>query len=85
MSELSQDDYQNVSNDFEININNEKNQQREKMSHKSRFLLQLYKILEKEEYKNIIHWRDNGKYIIIENIHDFTENILPKYYNHNNY
>ena len=85
MSELSQDDYQNVSNDFEININNEKNQQREKMSHNSRFLLQLYKILEKEEYKNIIHWGDNGKYFIIENIHDFTENILPKYYNHNNY
>lgn len=85
MSELSQEDYQNISNDFEININNNKNQQKDKMSHNSRFLLQLYKILEEEEYKNIIHWGDNGKYFIIENIHDFTEKILPKYYNHNNY
>jgi hypothetical protein len=85
MSELSQEDYQNMSNDFEININNEKNQQKDKMSHNSRFLLQLYKILEEEAYKNIIHWGDNGKYFIIENIHDFTEKILPKYYNHNNY
>ena len=85
MSELSQEDYQNISNDFEININNEKNQQKIIANHNSRFLLQLYKILEDENKKNIIHWGDNGKYFIIENIHDFTEKILPKYYNHNNY
>lgn len=49
------------------------------------FLLKLYKILETPEYQNIIHWSDNGKYFIVQNLHDFTENILNKYYKHNNY
>ena len=49
------------------------------------FLLKLYTILETPEYQNIIHWRDNGKYFIVQNLHDFTENILNKYYKHNNY
>ena len=49
------------------------------------FLLKLYQILETPEYKEIIHWSDNGKSFIVQNLHDFTENILPKYYKHNNY
>ena len=49
------------------------------------FLLKLYTILETPEYQNIIHWSDNGKYFIVQNLHDFTENILNKYYKHNNY
>ncbi len=85
MSELSQEDYENISNNFENNIGGEKIHEKNKKSHNSRFLLQLYTILEEDKYKNIIHWGDNGKYFIIENIHDFTEKILPKYYNHNNY
>ena len=85
MSELSQEDYENMSNNFENNIGGEKIHEKNKKNHNSRFLLQLYTILEEDKYKNIIHWGDNGKYFIIENIHDFTEKILPKYYNHNNY
>ena len=49
------------------------------------FLLKLYKILETPEYNDIIHWDDTGKYFLVKNLHDFTENILPKYYKHNNY
>ena len=49
------------------------------------FLLKLYTILETPEYQNIIHWSDNGKYFVVQNLHDFTENILNKYYKHNNY
>ena len=49
------------------------------------FLLKLYKILETPEYSDIIHWDDTGRYFLVKNLHDFTENILPKYYKHNNY
>ena len=49
------------------------------------FLLKLYQILEKDEYKDIIEWGEDGTYFIVKNLHDFTENILPKYYKHNNY
>ena len=65
--------------------NNNQNIHKKKGIHYSRFLLQLYQILEDDNYKDIIHWGENGKYFVIENVHDFTEKILPKYYNHNNY
>ena len=55
------------------------------ISHISHFLSQLYQILADKNNENIIHWDDNGKYFIIENMYDFTEKILPKYYNHNNF
>ena len=54
-------------------------------SHNSKFLIQLYEILEDENNENIIHWGENGKYFVIENMYDFIEKILPKYYNHNNF
>ena len=56
-----------------------------KKSEYPNFLLKLYQILENKEYKDIIEWGDDGKYFIVKNLHDFTENILPKYYKHNNY
>ena len=49
------------------------------------FLLKLYQILENDEYKDIIHWGDDGTYFVVQNLHDFTENILSKYYKHNNF
>ena len=55
------------------------------ITHNSKFLIQLYDILEDENNKNIIHWGEDGQYFIIENMYDFIEKILPKYYNHNNY
>ena len=74
-----------------INENNKPNEEQfhtEKYKKKSEcpnFLLKLYQILENDEYKDIIHWGDDGKYFVVKNLHDFTENILPKYYKHNNY
>ena len=85
MSELSQEEYQNLNENFENNNNDNEKNNKNKSNHYSRFLLQLYSILEEDKYKDIIHWGDNGKYFVIENVHDFTEKILPKYYNHNNY
>ena len=85
MSEL-QKECQNLFNNPENNNDNKnENILKKKSHHYSRFLLQLYQILEEDKYKDIIHWGDNGKYFLIENVHDFTEKILPKYYNHNNY
>ena len=74
-----------VNHENNINSNNNDNTQKKKGTHYSRFLLQLYQILEDDKNKDIIHWGDNGKYFVIENVHDFTEKILPQYYNHNNY
>ena len=67
---------------------NKDNYQKDKYKKKGEypnFLLKLYQILENESYKDIIHWTEDGKYFIISNLHDFTEQILPKYYKHNNY
>ena len=82
----------NVTNENNnTNINNKQNKEKfqgEKYKKKSEcpnFLLKLYQILGNDEYKDIIHWSDDGKYFIVKNLHDFTENILPKYYKHNNY
>ena len=61
------------------------NEKYKKKSEFPNFLLKLYQILEKEEYKDIIQWGENGKFFVVKNVHDFTEKILPKYYKHNNY
>ena len=85
MSELSKEEYLNLNENFENNNNDNEKNNKNKLNHHSRFLLQLYSILEEDKYKDIIHWGDNGKYFVIENAHDFAEKILPNYYNHNNY
>ena len=56
-----------------------------KRSDSPNFLIKLYQILESPEYEKIIHWSDDGKSFIVENLHDFTEYVLPKYFKHNNY
>ncbi len=66
--------------------NNENlNENKTKKDDYPNFLLKLYTILETPEYKNIINWSEDGKYFSIINLHDFTENILPKFYKHNNF
>jgi len=66
--------------------NNENlNENKTKKEDYPNFLLKLYTILETPEYKNIISWSEDGKYFSIINLHDFTENILPKFYKHNNF
>ena len=54
-------------------------------SKQDKFLLKLYEILGKDEYSKIIHWSQNGSYIIITNIHALSKKILPLYFNHQNY
>ena len=54
-------------------------------SKQDKFLLKLYEILSKEEYSNIIHWSQNGSYIIIANVQLLEKKILPIYFNHQNY
>ena len=82
MSTFSNKIFQNIDN----NITKEKNDiNKSGITHSARFLMQLYQILEDKNNEKIIHWGNDGKYFIIENLYDFTEKILPKYYNHNNY
>ena len=54
-------------------------------SKQDKFLLKLYEILSKEEYSEIIHWSQNGSYIIIANAHLLEQKILSIYFNHQNY
>ena len=54
-------------------------------SKNDKFLLKLYEILNKEEYNKIIQWSQNGSFIIISNVQALTKNILPIYFNHQNY
>jgi heat shock transcription factor 1 len=75
-------------NPYENKISSKNKKNKEKSTKKeelTNFLLKLYQILENPEYNKIINWIDNGKGFIIENLYDFTENILPKYYRHKNY
>ena len=52
---------------------------------KRTFLSKLYDILNNTTYKKIIYWNKEGKGIIIANIYEFSNMVLPKYYNHSNY
>ena len=82
MSAFSNKNFQNIKN----NLTKEKNDiNKSGITHNSKFLMQLYQILEEKNNEKIIHWGNDGKYFVIENLYDFTEKILPKYYNHNNY
>ena len=54
-------------------------------SKSDKFLLKLYEILNNNDYSKIIHWSQNGSYIVITNIHALSQKILPIYFNHQNY
>ena len=49
------------------------------------FLLKLYDILNDKESSDIIHWDSDGKRIVISNVNELCNIILPKYYKHTNY
>jgi hypothetical protein len=57
----------------------------EKKNNAPNFLIKLYQILETNEFQNIIHWSDNGKYFIVFNLTEFTEKVLPRFFKHNNF
>ncbi len=49
------------------------------------FLSKLYDILNIKNYEKIIHWSENGQEIVISNMVNLSNVILPKYYKHKNY
>lgn len=49
------------------------------------FLLKLYEILNNKENSKIIHWSQDGSFIVINNIHTLSQKVLPIYFNHQNY
>ena len=49
------------------------------------FLLKLYDILNDNAYNNIIHWNLQGNGIIISDINNFSNLVLPKFFIHKNY
>jgi len=49
------------------------------------FLLKLFDILNDNKYKDIIHWDYEGTTLIIKDIDNFCNTVLPKYYIHSNY
>ena len=49
------------------------------------FLSKLYDILNDNAYKKIICWNNEGTCIIISDMNKFCNNVLPKYFKHNNY
>ena len=75
----------NIKSDYKTDQTNHITEKYNKKSECPHFLLKLFQILENEENKDIIHWSEDGKSFIVQNLHDFTENILPKYFKHNNF
>ena len=49
------------------------------------FLTKLHDILSNNSYKEIIHWDTNGKRIIICDVMNLCNVVLPKFYKHHNY
>ena len=64
---------------------NKETKTNEKTKKNQNFLMKLYGILETPELSNIIEWGENGKYLIVKNIPDFTDKVLPKFFKHNNF
>ena len=56
-----------------------------KINKSESFLSKLYDILSDITYNEIIHWDDDGKRIIITDVINLCNIILPKFYKHHNY
>ena len=51
----------------------------------SAFLLKIFEILKRSDLEDIISWSPEGNAFIIKNQTKFSEEVLPKYFKHNNY
>jgi len=49
------------------------------------FIKKLYRLLEDQSYKNIISWGDNGDSFVVKDATEFSRNVLPKHFKHNNF
>eukprot|EP00833_Pecoramyces_ruminatium_P006195 jgi/Orpsp1_1/1180227/evm.model.c7180000072571.1 len=49
------------------------------------FIKKLYRLLEDQSYKSIISWGDNGDSFVVKDATEFSRNVLPKHFKHNNF
>jgi len=49
------------------------------------FLTKTYEFLDVPEYNHLISWNAEGNAFIVKNINEFAEQVLPKYFKHNNF
>ncbi|KAG1681676.1 Heat shock factor protein [Nymphon striatum] len=49
------------------------------------FLMKLKKMVDDPSCDHLISWNENGKSFIIHNVTEFSQDMLPYYYKHNNY
>ncbi|KNC99189.1 uncharacterized protein SPPG_05445 [Spizellomyces punctatus DAOM BR117] len=55
------------------------------MVQKTTFIQKLYKILEDEDYQQLIRWSSLGTSFLVMDSAEFSRNVLPKVFKHNNY
>jgi heat shock transcription factor 1 len=49
------------------------------------FITKVWKILENQDYQRLISWSECGKNVIIHDYPNFSKEILPRYFKHNNF
>ncbi|PWA02972.1 hypothetical protein BB558_000867 [Smittium angustum] len=49
------------------------------------FIKKLYRILEKDAYKSVIHWLDDGKSFLVLDQANFSNLVLPRHFKHKNF
>ena len=62
-----------------------KRNNQKKVNKSESFLSKLHDILNNNSYKNIIHWDTDGKRVIISDVVNLCNLVLPKFYKHHNY
>ena len=62
-----------------------KRSNQKKINKSESFLFKLYDILNDNTYNEIIHWDIDGKRIIISDVINLCNVVLPKFYKHHNY
>ena len=65
-------------------LGKKRNNQR-KVNTSESFLSKLYDILKNNSYSKIIHWDTDGKRVIISDVVNLCNIVLPKFYKHHNY
>lgn len=62
-----------------------KRNNQKKVNKSESFLSKLHDILKDNNYKNTIHWSTDGKRVIISDVVNLCNIVLPKFYKHHNY
>ncbi|XP_047319074.1 heat shock factor protein HSF24 [Impatiens glandulifera] len=51
----------------------------------SPFLMKTYQLVDDRSTDDVVSWNDSGTAFVVWNIADFAEDLLPKYFKHNNF